>query len=59
MHIAVVNFRLRNMTHEQFATACDERKFGPEARVVETVRGTGYRYRASVPKSRADRITAG
>lgn len=24
MHIAVVNFRLRNMTHEQFAAACDD-----------------------------------
>jgi DNA-binding winged helix-turn-helix (wHTH) protein len=35
------------------------KKLGPEARVVETVRGTGYRYRAGVPKSRADRITAG
>jgi heme-degrading monooxygenase HmoA len=24
MHIAVVNFRLKNMTHEQFTAACDE-----------------------------------
>lgn len=24
MHIAIVNFRLRNMTHEQFSAACDE-----------------------------------
>ena len=24
MHIAVVNFRLKNMTHEQFTATCDE-----------------------------------
>jgi quinol monooxygenase YgiN len=24
MHIAVVNFRLKNMTHEQFTAVCDE-----------------------------------
>ncbi len=24
MHIAIVNFRLKNMTHEQYGAACDE-----------------------------------
>lgn len=24
MHVAVVNFRLKNMTHDQFTAACDE-----------------------------------
>ena len=24
MHIAIVNFRLKNMTHAEFAAACDE-----------------------------------